>query len=384
MKIICTATSFGYGPISKLLTICKELKNTDCELLLVGNGICIELASHTEYFKEIINFDFNKADQLSELEYIKGADLWLDVLEPLACPIANKLNIPFIYVDSLFWMWDKIHPMLKDVSHYIAQDFPGVREKVKDFQQEIHKNVEKFHISTPIVDKSFLKDQQSNSDLLMINFSGIETPLSKPNEIMNYPDSLFQMLVKALNNSRYDEIIVTGNKKVMNQLDNKYGPIFRGEFKHLSHDEFLKTLNRSKMIITSPGLTLTYEAMAYKVPIRFLPAQNYSQALMLKRHRSSGFTDISFDWSDIYSHYQIKKDLPEEEGVELVSRIVNEFYGDIKEGKFKKISLLEDMVNITPPEVSKQTINIGDYRDALKIIQDILMKKKEAIVSNLA
>lgn len=55
MRIICTAKSFGYGPISKLLTICKYLKNTKSDIILelVGDSIVIELAKHTNYFNKI-------------------------------------------------------------------------------------------------------------------------------------------------------------------------------------------------------------------------------------------------------------------------------------------------------------------------------------------
>lgn len=65
------------------------------------------------------------------------------------------------------------------------------------------------------------------------------------------------------------------------------------------------------MVLTTPGLTTTYEALVYNIPIRFLPPQNYSQALMLKHYRNTGFADISFDWTDVYNESIVPLYLPE-------------------------------------------------------------------------
>lgn len=351
-KIICTATSFGYGPVSKLLTICKHLSNYD--LIFVGSGVALELAKHENCFKNIKEIDIltEHGKELFKKEILK-ADLVLNVLEPESILLAKEGNIPVVYVDSLFWMWDKLPNECIEVDRYIAQSFPGVREKLKNIGAEI-KN---FDIVGPIIDREYISNEQKE-DFIIVNLSGMESPFVKAGKNLIYPKPIIKLIVTALQNTRSENVIFTGNDKVMKEMTEKYSTT-PFKFKHVSHEEFLKLLSKAKMIITSPGLTTTYEALVYNTPIRFLPPQNYSMALMLELYKEIGFADISISWNDLYENDKTKKDMPEEEGVKRVAKLIEDFSKDIKAQK-KVGEVFEKMLTVQSPNIDKQIKILGE------------------------
>lgn len=241
VKIICTATSFGYGPVSKLLTICKELAKKGYQLEIIGAGVALELASHTNVFDKIWKIDFSNPDIKKSCldEVLKKADLFLNVLEPKAVSLAKNYDIPITYVDSLFWMWDKMDISLKDVDKYIAQKFPGVQDNIKKFKWDTEGSSNNFYVCNPIVNTKHMNMSAKKDNLLLVNFSGIETPFNDINQDC-YSNKVMDNLIEHLNNSSYERILVTGNNKIMNEFNMMYKKVFRGEFKHLAHDDFYK------------------------------------------------------------------------------------------------------------------------------------------------
>ncbi|OKP91070.1 hypothetical protein A3844_04305 [Paenibacillus helianthi] len=370
--ILCTAASFGYGPSGKLLSICKSLKSQGFELKLVADGLVLQLANLTDYFTDIIEFDFINSVLIEHNKLtnaFKEADLMLNVLEPDAVKFANHFGVKTVYVDSLFWMWDKLPDDLQDVE-YIIQKFPGVYTKISEFNA----NSANFRFCGPIVDTSFINVGE-RENFLLVSFAGLESPFNKFGKGLFYPEAVLSNLIEPLNNSSYEKIMITGNSSVIEFFKQKYGKQFRGEFIHLSHDKFLQSLAICKMLIASPGLTTTYEALVYKTPIRYLPPQNYSQALMLNRYEQEGFTDMSLNWSDIYTEYIIPANLPEAEGVALVGRTIECFSVDQGAQMFAKVRLSE-ILNVEPPSSERQRTVLGEEltdgtAEVVEIIQDV-------------
>ncbi|MGI2729925.1 UDP binding domain-containing protein [Bacillus cytotoxicus] len=169
------------------------------------------------------------------------------------------------------------------------QNYFDIDQKVNVLKKDINNLI----VCDPIT-SLLTKDINTELNQIIFNFSGLETPFMKNmDDLLLYPKTIFENAYEALNESKFDRIIVTGNDKVMTYLKKEYGNKFRGEFKHLSHEEFLIELQNSKMLVSSPGLTATYEAMAYNVPVRFLPPQNYSQALMKSRKYFDSFKGLN-------------------------------------------------------------------------------------------
>ena len=139
---------------------------------------------------------------------------------------------------------------------------------------------------------------------------------------------------------------------VMEYLDQRYGND-RLSFRHLSHSAFLSLLNKIALLVTSPGLTATYEAFVYGVPIRFLPAQNHSQALMQRKYIKNGFADIPMAWSCFYPQCVITDDMPQELGVKMVMDAIETFSRD-SEAQEKADDILTEMLTREPPGTHHQ------------------------------
>lgn len=370
--------SFGYGPVGKLLTICKRLQSEGVEMVLVADKLALQLASLTDYFTDIVPFDFINSD-LSEHEKLRplfqGADLMLNVLEPDAVEFANQFGVPTVYVDSLFWMWDELPESLHNV-HYIAQTFPGVDKKLDQFQEHLAS----FNLCGPIVDTSY-KEGGERENFLLISFAGMESPFTKFGKNLYYPVAVLSNLLQPLNNSSYEKIVITGNSSIMEFFQEKYGEQFRGEFTHLSHDKFLEALATCKMVVASPGLTTTYEALVYETPIRYLPPQNYSQTLMLTGHQARGFADIAMNWSNIYPEYSIPADMPEADGVALVEETIVRFATDSAGQEIAK-EILTDMLTAEPPSSHAQREALGEkLTDGTSEIVKIVLEKLAVTVT---
>ena len=172
--------------------------------------------------------------------------------------------------------------------------------------------------------------------MLLISYGGMESSLTKPGVNTNYPFILTKIIMDALmENNPFDKIIITGGMKVINSLSKTY-KVKNVHFKHLPHDQFLKTLAHSFKVLISPGLTTIYEIFAYGKPVMFLPSQNYSQYLQLKKLRELELALFSFDWSDVMET-QIREYEIEEKGVKKVLDCIKKFEIDIlAQQKLKK------------------------------------------------
>lgn len=367
--IVCVACAFGYGPVAKLISICRGL--VGYRLIYVGNGVSLELASHEDIFSELIDIDVYTPEGEKEFANLLERDiaLLLTVLEPNVVGTAKVRGIPVCYIDSLFWMWDRFEVKCRGVDAYIAQNYFGVDEKYQKFK----KDIKSFYRVGPIIDKSYIGIQKKNH--LMINFSGMDSIMTQKSNKYLYCEPMVEILLDILKKSEWSKVLFTGNREVMDNFRERYKDI-PYEFKHLSHSEFLKNLSEARMILTTPGLTTTYEALIYKTPIRFLPPINYSMLLMLSQYKRKEFSD-DFNWDNIFSDVQIEENLPERLGVELVAKIVRRFNAD-KNAQKKLTSFLRIKIKSVPDSAFQKCIMGEQFSDGVDEVRKIIEKIMEA------
>ena len=99
---------------------------------------------------------------------------------------------------------------------------------------------------------------------------------------------------------------------------------------------FLEELASSKMLLTSPGLTTSFEAFSFEIPTFFLPPQNYSQYWNLSKFNKHGLVFKDTNWSSIFPDLKILQNEPEEDGVKKVLEAIHRF--DNNQLAQKKIS----------------------------------------------
>ncbi len=120
---------------------------------------------------------------------------------------------------------------------------------------------------------------------LLVNFSGCANPFAPPELYEEYGVVLASAILEEAG-QRYEEIIFCCNEKLASHLRTNVAVASSVQFGHFAHEDFLRLLVSSTTVLSAPGITLTLEALALQIPLRFLLPQNDSQALMSERYRA--------------------------------------------------------------------------------------------------
>jgi len=148
---------------------------------------------------------------------------------------------------------------------------------------------------------SNLSKTSSNCNSLIIKFY---------NKIIN--DILSNKKIKT-----FDSIIICGGSGVLKNLvlqkRNKNIKICT-----LSHEDYLKEIEKSKYCILASGLGNFIESVGKNKNILYLPAINYSQLLQLEYYDKEELGFDSINWNDFEFYQKIPEFLDEESGVNMV------------------------------------------------------------------
>jgi hydroxymethylcytosylglucuronate/cytosylglucuronate synthase len=315
MKLLCDAVAFGFGPISKLLAICSYLPSS-WSVTLLATGTSATLAAESG-FRNIVECDTEDMAALRDKRQLfLNADLFLNVMNPVSAAYAHELGLPMVTVDSLFWMWDAVPNYLLTASRYFIQNFPGVEKQMARFRPV------NARIVGPIIDTRYRTAGRDRENQLLINVGGLRSKLVPPCNNFVYLRLVGQALTSALADHTFARVVITGDSQSL-ETSLAYWNIPRSKIVMLSHSEFLTTLANSRVVMTSPGLTASYEAFVYQTPTVFLPPQNLSQFLILDVFRAHGAAPRSIHWRD-YCDADVHADLSEREGVQRVVTCIQE------------------------------------------------------------
>lgn len=297
-KIIAIAENFAFGPASKLVTVCEKLLLDGHYIIFIGEGTAYQLASKSK-FQEIHKFDTDSKDFMQWGEKIfRKADVLLSSVDRSSVILAKKVGLPVIWLDMLFWWWDKVPEYLYDIGLYIQQNSVKNERNMKKYSKKIHNMV----IVGPILDMSFKKNTQKSQ--LLVAYGGTEAAgWYKIGKDSYYPYTFSKLIIENVETDQYDTVLFVGNEKIMADLKQKYGNN-KFQFKILSHDKWLQAVAESKDILINPGLEAPLEAIAYKKPIFFLPPYNSSAYVELDEFRARGIaTKInSIHFADYFQH----------------------------------------------------------------------------------
>lgn len=351
-RILCDAVPFCFGPTSKMISVAEHLKGENTQILLLASGTSKELGSKSKLFRVIDCNSERQAELEKHRELFKKADLFVTVMNPVSAKFAQKLKKPTIYIDSLFWMWDKIPNHLYDVDKYFIQNFYNSQKTLQKYTKI--KNAE---IVGPIIDDS-KPIEKNKHEYIVVNFGGMESTLIKIGKNSSYPLTVGKIIEEVLTKAN-QKAYFCGNDKVLKKFlnTNSKNIIISGR----NHKDFLELLRKSKLLITVPGLTTTFEAFYYETPVAFLPPQNYSQLLNLDIFRKKNLAKNSFQWSDIYPHIKIQPGENEKKSVEKVLKCIKKFESDkTAQKKFRNY-----LTNLIQLERSNSTIKQKQYLNSL-------------------
>lgn len=412
-NILITAQSFGYGPSSKAVTIASEFKREypDIKLTFVGNGTSLTFVRENKLVFDEIN-EVKDTNTLDNLIDTTKYDHVISVMEPITALLANKKKLSVSYVDSLyfFWNWKDIllrmtpkdlkanfedkgysqclgklltmHPHeMQLVGHLLStqsfvQRFPGF-ERYDILSKEIG------HIVPigPIINLNKVSPQEK--DLLLISFCGQLSPVVDLSMAINYATLCLDLINGGLEKIKHNITpLIVGNPIVMNKL-RKHTSL---ETVSLSHDEYLCALNRAVGLIVPVSITSIYEALAYNVPVVFLPEQHDGHGpnhMRLAKANEGQQSHNCFPGVLFYERFPHLKELPEEGTVkiyDLVTLLKKEKYNRFLEESreiFKEIipKLANNRYRLSLLEYQRKKVELHDesfYRGSLTLVNKIV------------
>lgn len=328
-KIVAIAENFAFGPASKLVTVCEKLLKRGHQITFIGEGTAYQLGSKVN-FNKIYRFDTDSKDFMDwGVRIFKNVDVLLSSVDRSSVILAQKVGLPVIWLDMLFWWWDEIPEYLWNVDLYIQQNSLKNKRNMKKYGKKIKNMV----VVGPILDLSY-KNSPVKSQLL-VAYGGIEAAgWYRIGKDSNYPYTITKIIFNMVDTRRYKTVLFAGNEKIMADLNQKYGSK-KFQFKILPHSLWLKEVAESQDILINPGLEAPLEAIAYERPIFFLPPYNSSAYVELDEFRKLGLASQqnSIHFADYFPHRNLA-------GRNL-RKIMEEFLEELRKFEASK-KILED------------------------------------------
>ena len=282
-KILFLANSFGLGPATYALAVINSLRESwDGDLIYAAQDICLDSAKLES--KEVINIDQRCSKSIFELiKKVKPKGV-ISAYNAFAVKAAREASTPVALIDGLSWYWPEISAEYKSADLYFAPDFPGV-------DQVVSKNNYINKVS-PITGPLF--ERETNTGLVLVNISGVKTPLDK-----ELPVQYLKLLVSALNVfTGSDEILLVGGKQAISFVS---GLVNNEKVKcdTLPWFDYLNVLSKADRLLTVPGLCSVIEAFYRNVPTSFLPPTNLSHWHILNVLRKHDAAPLFLDWETL-------------------------------------------------------------------------------------
>jgi hypothetical protein len=327
--IIFDAEPFCFGPISTTLNIIRELRalapRSELRIVLLGTLTSRQLADASDLVDDVIECDTSdEALLLSHRRLIESADLYLSNTNFNSVKLLQKHGIttPVAFVDTLFWMWDVIDPIINTVSPYYVQDFWGVRDRVAS----LGAGGDNVRIIDPLV-SARSGAPQTKRDLILINLGGIENIYWKGRY---FADALVSVVLDAIDRvpelAHYQKVIAGGGERIQSiktDFEDESRNVHVGCF---SQEAFLNLLDQSQYFFSLPGITSFVEAVLHKANLFLMLPQNYSQQLQLRRVRSFCSGVFGRSWDEFQGLPHIRDYEPELEGLARVHQCNQRFF----------------------------------------------------------
>jgi hypothetical protein len=321
-RILFVTDQWGYGTTTSATSIATELKGHDTRWL-IGEGAGFTLGKR-DSFDDCIPANTMAASPPDALkEAIRESDVVVSVMNPNAAEVADRLSIPCVYVDMLLWMWDRPPNLPSSVLRYFAEGFPGVERSIERWREQLpHSDVVAPLIAPPRSVNS--RDQTG----VLVNFGGLSSWLMPQDVLIRYARTMVECVVEALANWP-GRITISAGEHVLNPVDTAPVRLVRSDvrFVNLSQRGYLEELERSRFLVSSPGLHATQEALVRRIPCLLLPSQNLSQALALRKLQRAGAA-FALDWDAIYRLTGLSA-ADESRSCQLIANCIRRFEGDV-------------------------------------------------------
>ena len=308
MRVLLNAVPFGYGPAAKVVSVARGLAARGVDCLFVGSGVAFEFVAR-EAVCDALEVDLTDASDVRSLHALsRRFDRALTCMEPRF--VDAVAGIPTGYVDSLSWMWDRRLfddvPRLRTVDQYFVQDVFNAVDHAAALGIE---NV--LRVGAIVDVPSVIRQRESHA---VVHLGGVENIFVRGDQA-HYPRAVLDAVV-GLDDlwERYESVTVVCGEQARSMLASRYRTS-RFTFASARHAEFLDLVSTAQLCVTAPGLTTFLEMCAMGMPQILLPAQNYSQVLILRELGRTGYPPPIWHWSSLVAGFSIAADTPEQAAV---------------------------------------------------------------------
>ncbi|AZP22439.1 hydroxymethylcytosylglucuronate/cytosylglucuronate synthase [Streptomyces aquilus] len=317
LVLAVAGVSFGWGSAGKIDSVLRALRalcpvpprvvglSTDLgRPLLAGSGI--------DRWYEVKGTD---TARIAEIVRAEGIRAGLCVLDGPTAKSLETAGVPAVFLDSLPFLWSEgdLAWLPLEAAAYCAQRSPRMGEESRAVVESAKRLRWVDAVVPPIGPAERTADGPSQAAAVRTaEREGTRTP-GRPRKALvslgwmqapglpewrTYPRAVIPAVLRALADCEAAAVRVAGNL-TPDMIDELAAQVPEGlavEFGPLVHDDFVATMDRSDLLLTSPGLTTLLEASTYGVPTVTLPPQNVSQIFNARFHQEATGSDTRLAW----------------------------------------------------------------------------------------
>lgn len=284
LRLLLNAEPFGFGPTAAIAGFFPHLRGHFEKVGYIGKKHTLDLQKGLPYdaVHDVTGVPKNKRTD-AYAPIFAQYDILFTAMDHKMAKEAQKAGLKVFYYDALAWYWQDIPEPVRNSDLYIAQNFFGVEERLKD----VFSRHAAAHAVPPIAPEP---KAEAKKEHILINLGGLQNPYWPVEEVVDYARSVIRVLRKAIPSS--EKIVIAGSRAVAEKLGTE-GVV---TYPRAAMEDILA---RSKVAFMTPGLGNVYDAAAYDIPTIWLPPANDSQGQQLLLIEKNGMSDAAFHWQDI-------------------------------------------------------------------------------------
>lgn len=313
-NFIFLAEPFGFGPISSSIVVARQIQkiNPEARLIFLGSGTSYQLATQAGVFDNVFLVDQLNEQSIAQCgTAIERANtLVIANTYPNGVEVAMRANLRCVYIDTLFWMWNKLPINISDVERYYIEDFHCAEINVDRFGHSV-----KYKKINPLIDVS-AKSMPASSPSLIISLGGIDSNLY---DFPVFYNELVANVSRDQGLDAYDVIICGGGKKFQKK---EFAQFEKSNIKIrcLPPGDYVSHLKAADLVVAAAGLHGFYENLYLQKNVMFLPPQSYSQYLQLKFIAKWYPKLIGVNFENLGIQHKLRENMPDAERISEVKR----------------------------------------------------------------
>ena len=265
-NILVATSCFGLGPVGKLNTIIECAKDK-YNWYASGEQFDIGIFKSNIFRDCCFTLDKDEIQQFVNKYNIKYA---IVVLKNKMARLLKEIGVKVVYVDSLPFMWTEKDAEEGKVPYNVDAYCAQKTLELSTLSKKIFSKVENLVWINPIVNNESVNENKYK-DFVVLNVGGLHSPNT---DGLDYIDAVVVPIIKKLKNKKILITTSTKSKEVLIDYLKEYKNVV---IKNLTQEQFANYVEKTKMFITSPGLTTIVESCIKRDSVIFLPPQNISQ-----------------------------------------------------------------------------------------------------------